>query len=66
LKHSTYPRILDLAMIARESGASVSAVRTWHARGQLPPGTKLTGVWIWQGPEIEAFIQAKRNRKETT
>lgn len=54
-------RIYGLAEIAQECGKTIHAVRKWRERGLLPlPAEKLVQGYVWTGPEIEAFLAARR------
>lgn len=55
-------RIYGLAEIARECGKTIHAVRKWQQRGILPTATeRLVQGYVWAGPEIEAFLAARRS-----
>lgn len=58
-------RIYGLAEIARELGEKVNTVRAWMYRGKLPaPTEKLKGGHVWQGEEIESWINDRKGASE--
>lgn len=55
----TAPKLWGVGEIAEALGRDVELIRKWRERGKLPePTAKLGRGYVWQGPEIEAWIAA--------
>lgn len=53
-------RIYGVGEIAQELHVDVDLVRKWRERGRMPePTAKLTMGYVWQGQEIEDWMNER-------
>ena len=59
--------LLDIPAVAARRGCATSTIRSYLARGQMPPpDVRLSGVPGWYPATIEAWMSAQRRTRHST